>query len=105
MVTDEQEKHIQEANQKVLNFVVQLLQAYNPMIVAGVLTSTGLGVYRSCLTDQEYKDMGFRSCVCGSIDIDLKPLIDRKVLRFMGNASAYSFLAAKDSLNDAGLNE
>lgn len=57
MVTDEQEKHIQEANQKVLNFVVQLIQAYSPMIVAGVLTSTGLGVYRSCLTDQEYNDM------------------------------------------------
>ena len=36
--------------------------------------------------NQEYVDMGFRSHVCGSIDVDLKPLIDRKVLRFMGNA-------------------
>ena len=55
--------------------------------------------------NQEYVDMGFRSHVCGSIDIDLKPLIDRKVLRFMGNASAYAYLAAKDALTDAGLNE
>ena len=55
--------------------------------------------------NQEYVDMGFRSHVCGSIDIDLKQLIDRKVLRFMGNASAYAYLAAKDALTDAGLNE
>ena len=56
-------------------------------------------------SNQEYEDMGFRSHVCGPIDIDLKPLIDRKVLRFMGNASAYAYLAAKDALTDAGLNE
>ena len=55
--------------------------------------------------NQEYADMGFRSHVCGSIEIDLKPLIDRKVLRFMGNASAYAYLAAKDALMDAGLSE
>ena len=53
--------------------------------------------------NQEYVDMGFRSHVCGSIDIDLKPLIDRKVLRFMGNASAYAYLDAKDALTDLSL--
>ena len=37
--------------------------------------------------NQEYVDMGFRSHVCGSIDIDLKPLIDRKVLRFFETVS------------------
>ena len=33
--------------------------------------------------NQVYKDMGFRSHVSGSIDLDLSALIDRKVLRFM----------------------
>ena len=41
---------------------------------------------------EEYKEMGFRSHVAGSIDIDLDSKIDRKLRRFMGNAAAYSYL-------------
>ena len=33
--------------------------------------------------NKEYSDMGFRSCVSGSIDIDPSELIDRKLFRFL----------------------
>ena len=42
-----------------------------------------------------YKEMGFRSHVSGSIDINLTELIDRKVLRFMSEASGFAYLAAR----------
>ncbi len=53
----------------------------------------------------EYKELGFRSQVAGSIDIDLDALIDRKLRRFMGNASAYAYLAMKQAIEDSGLGE
>ncbi|GAA0790215.1 beta-ketoacyl-ACP synthase I [Marinobacterium sediminicola] len=53
----------------------------------------------------EYKELGFRSQVAGSIDIDLDALIDRKLRRFMGNASAYAYLAMKQAIEDSGLSE
>ena len=54
---------------------------------------------------EEYKELGFRSHVAGSIDIDLEALIDRKLRRFMGNAAAYSYLAMDQAIKDAGLSE
>ncbi len=54
---------------------------------------------------EEYKELGFRSQVAGSIDIDLDALIDRKLRRFMGNAAAYSYLAMDQAIKDAGLAE
>ena len=53
----------------------------------------------------EYKELGFRSQVAGSIDIDLDSLIDRKLRRFMGNAAAYAYLAMKQAIEDSGLSE
>ena len=55
--------------------------------------------------NETYSDMGFRSQISGSIDINLTDLIDRKLLRFMGEASAYSYLAANDALAMSGLSE
>ena len=55
--------------------------------------------------NQSYTDMGFRSQVSGSINLDYSDLIDRKLLRFMGEASAYSYLAAKDAIKMSGLEE
>ena len=52
-----------------------------------------------------YSEMGFRSCVSGSIDINLSDYIDRKLLRFMGESAGYSYLATKDALDMAGINE
>jgi 3-oxoacyl-[acyl-carrier-protein] synthase-1 len=51
-----------------------------------------------------YKEMGFRSHVSGSIDINLSDLIDRKVLRFMSEASGFAYLAAQEALINAQLN-
>ena len=55
--------------------------------------------------NDEYNDLGFRSKVSGSISIDLKDLIDRKLFRFMGEAAAYSYLSALDALRDSELPE
>lgn len=55
--------------------------------------------------NNEYNDLGFRSRISGSISIDLKDLIDRKLLRFMGEAAAYSYLSALDALRDSELPE
>jgi 3-oxoacyl-[acyl-carrier-protein] synthase-1 len=55
--------------------------------------------------NQSYADMGFRSQISGSINLDYSDLIDRKLLRFMGEASAYSYLAAKDAIKMSGLEE
>ena len=54
---------------------------------------------------QEYADMGFRSHVAGSVDIDFKEHIDRKVLRFMGDAAAYAYISMQQAIADAGLAE
>ncbi len=54
---------------------------------------------------QEYADLGFRSHVCGSIDIDTNALIDRKIRRFMGDAAAFNYVAMRESIEDAGLTD
>lgn len=61
---------------------------------------------RSGIKFQEsYKENGFRSHVAGSIEIDLKEHIDRKVLRFMGNAAGYAYVSMKEAIADSGLTE
>ena len=54
---------------------------------------------------QEYADMGFRSHIAGSVEIDFKEYIDRKVLRFMGDAAAYAYISMQQAIDDAGLTE
>jgi len=53
----------------------------------------------------EYKEMGLRSHIAGSIDLDLSALIDRKILRFMGAAAAYGYLSMEQAIADAGLKD
>ena len=53
--------------------------------------------------NEEYKELGMRSQIAGSIDIPLPELIDRKLLRFMGETAAYSFVSAEEAINDADL--
>ena len=61
---------------------------------------------RSGIKFQEaYKEKGLRSQVAGSIDIDLAEVIDRKVLRFMGDAAAYAYVSMQQAIADAGLSE
>ena len=44
-----------------------------------------------------------RSHICGSPEIDFKAHIDRKQLRFMGDAAAYAYIAMQQAIDDAGL--
>lgn len=50
-----------------------------------------------------YQEVGMRSQVSGTVQIDKEALIDRKILRFMGDASAYSYIAMQQAISDAGL--
>ena len=54
---------------------------------------------------EDYKERGFRSHVAGTVDIDISEHIDRKLLRFMGDAAAYAYIAMKQAIEDAGLSE
>ncbi len=54
---------------------------------------------------EEYKEMGMRSHLAGSIEIDLKEHIDRKMLRFMGDAAAFSYIALTEAVKNSGLAE
>lgn len=54
---------------------------------------------------EEYAEMGLRSHIAGSIDVDIEALIDRKLRRFMGDAAAFSYIAMKEAIEDAGLDE
>ncbi|WP_100656845.1 beta-ketoacyl-ACP synthase I [Alteromonas flava] len=84
---------------------------------------TGIGIVSSIGTDQtavteslkqgksgitfseQFAEMGMRSRVWGNIDIDLKEHIDRKVMRFMGDAAAYAYIAMQQAVADSGLTE
>ncbi|RLA27928.1 MAG: beta-ketoacyl-ACP synthase I [Gammaproteobacteria bacterium] len=55
--------------------------------------------------NESFAEMGLRSQISGSIDIDLTEHIDRKVRRFMGDAAAYAYIAMQQSIDDAGLEE
>ena len=61
---------------------------------------------RSGITvNQEQIDIGMRSHVSGCPIIDIETHIDRKQLRFMGNAAAYAYIAMQRAIDDAGLQE
>ena len=55
--------------------------------------------------NEKYSEMGFRSCVSGSVNINLSEHIDRKLLRFMGESAGYAYLATMDALKMAGIDE
>lgn len=79
----------------------------------GILSSIGIGkeeVARSLRSmssgitaNATYEEMGMRSRVSGEVDIDLAANIERKHYRFMGDAAAFSYLAMKEAIEDAGL--
>jgi len=52
---------------------------------------------------QEYADLGFRSHISGTIDINTTELIDRKMKRFMGESPAYNYIAMQEAIDDAQL--
>ena len=87
------------------------------VVVTGIGIVSCLGTGKAAVLDslrtgrsgirhnQTYVDTGMRSHVSGSIHVDTSELIDRKLLRFMGDASAYSYLSMKEAIEDAGLKE
>ena len=55
---------------------------------------------------EEHKKYNFRSQIIGNIkNLNLSEHIDRKQLRFMGDGSAYSFIALKEAIKESGLKE
>lgn len=79
----------------------------------GIVASIGIGkeaVLQSLqqgrsgiVREEEFANMGMRSQVAGMVNIDFKDYIDRRDLRFMGEAAAYSYVAMKEAIADAGL--
>tara|TARA_B100000686_G_scaffold147330_1_gene154780 strand:+ start:3739 stop:4956 length:1218 start_codon:yes stop_codon:yes gene_type:complete len=69
--------------------------------VESALRETRSGIVGS----DEYRELGFRSQVHGSIDIDLEAEIDRKLRRFMGASAAYNYIAMREAITQSGLGE
>jgi len=87
------------------------------VVVTGMGIVSCLGNTKAAVTDSlrhlksgiafipEYAELGFRSQVAGRPEVDFAAEIDRKQLRFMGDAAKYAFLSMRDAIADAGLNE
>ena len=54
---------------------------------------------------EEYKEHNLKSNVHGKPNIKLEDHVDRKALRFMGNGSAYNYVAMKEAITDSGLED
>jgi 3-oxoacyl-[acyl-carrier-protein] synthase-1 len=54
---------------------------------------------------QQHIDAGMRSHIAGTPQIDVAEHIDRKQLRFMGDAAAYAYIAMQQAVADSGLEE
>lgn len=55
--------------------------------------------------NEKFAELGLRSQVCGSVDLDIADHIDRRVRRFMGDAAAYAYIAMGQAIEDAGLDD
>jgi 3-oxoacyl-[acyl-carrier-protein] synthase-1 len=87
------------------------------VVVTGMGIVSCLGNSKETVTDslrhsksgisfnEAFRDIGLRSHVSGSVDIDLVALIDRKHKRFMGDAASYAYLSLQNAIEDAGLDE
>jgi 3-oxoacyl-[acyl-carrier-protein] synthase-1 len=65
-----------------------------------------LGTKSGIVFSEEHKKYNFRSQVIGSVkNLDLEKHIDRKIRRFMGDGSAYSYIALKEAIEESGLEE
>ncbi|WKE64165.1 beta-ketoacyl-ACP synthase I [Gallaecimonas kandeliae] len=59
------------------------------------------GITRS----EQFDEMGLRSQVWGDVKLDISEHIDRKAIRFMGEAAGYAYIAMDQAIKDAGLSE
>ena len=60
-------------------------------------TKSGIGF------SDEYQKYNFKSQICGIPKIKVEDHIDRKIIRFMGEGSAYNYIAMKEAVIDSGL--
>jgi 3-oxoacyl-[acyl-carrier-protein] synthase-1 len=61
---------------------------------------------KSGITHSEsFAEQGLKSNVWGVPQLDIKDHIDRKALRFMGDAAGYAYIAMDQAINDAKLSE
>lgn len=61
---------------------------------------------KSGITHSEsFAEQGLKSNVWGKPDIEIKDHIDRKALRFMGDAAGYAYIAMEQAISDAKLTE
>jgi len=87
------------------------------VVVTGMGIVSCLGNTKDVVTDslrhsksgisfnESFREIGLRSHVSGSVDIDLVALIDRKHKRFMGDAASYAYVALSNAIEDSGLEE
>ena len=54
---------------------------------------------------KEYEELEMRSHVHGKPKINIEENVDRKILRFMGEGAAYSYIAMKEAIEHSGLDE
>lgn len=54
---------------------------------------------------EQFAEMKMRSQVWGDLKIEPKDLIDRKIMRFMGDAAAYTYLSMEQAIADAQLSD
>jgi len=92
-------------------------QVLRRAVITGVGIVSCLGNDKESVTDslrygrsgisrkEEYAEIGMRSHVAGSPQIDFAEHINRKQLRFMGGAAAYAYLAMQQAIEDSGLSD
>lgn len=73
----------------------------NQQEVLAALKEGKSGISRS----EEFVELGLRSQVSGDVNIDTKSLIDRKALRFMGDAAAFAHIAMQEAIADSQLTD
>ena len=87
------------------------------VVISGIGIVSCLGnnkkeVYQSLLNSksgitfcEEYKEYNLKSNIHGKPNIKLEDHIDRKIIRFMGDGSAYNYIAMNEAVKDSGLGE
>ena len=87
------------------------------IVITGIGIVSCLGnnqeeVYQSLLNSKSgitfcegYKEYNLKSNIHGKPNIKLEDYVDRKIIRFMGDGSAYNYIAMNEAVKDSGLEE
>jgi 3-oxoacyl-[acyl-carrier-protein] synthase-1 len=87
------------------------------VVVTGIGVVSSIGINKGEVLDslrqgksgidrrEDFAEMGLKSQIAGSININLNEHIDRKLKRFMSEGIAFNYLAMKEAIEDSGLSE